>query len=207
MELRVIASGAVSSQRHCQRAAITHADPEGDRDEPGRISTLTGPAIRAEGVGLNMSLCNEIRRVSQYCWWRRLEVRVLRQQELSFFPERWASSEDVGPGRRRRSCKLVVWDLQDVRLRTCNLLNCPRCLQRWGVVGLAPGEEVFDCSKHFGKWRGYRASQARQLPREGCRRCDCRRHPFRTTCERSPKVQDGNLQCVPGERRRQRDLP
>ena len=58
----------------------TQADPEGDRDEPGRSSNWTGLGIRAEGVGLNISLCNEMRTVNQYCWWRRWDVRVLRQQ-------------------------------------------------------------------------------------------------------------------------------
>ena len=31
-----------------------------------------------------------------------------------------------------------------MKLCTYNLLNCPRCVQRRFVVGLAPGEESFD---------------------------------------------------------------
>ena len=107
---------AVLSACGCQ----TQADPDGDRDEPGRSSNLTGPGIRAEGAGLNLSLCNEMRTVNKHCWWRHREVRVLRQQELLFFPESLATSEDIDPGRQRRSCKLTVEDFQDVELRWCN---------------------------------------------------------------------------------------
>ena len=78
-----------------------------------------------------MSLCSEIRTVDGCCWWRRWEVRVLRQPEL-FFPEREATSEDIDPGHRRRSCTLIVEDFQDMELRT---------MQRWGAVGLAHCEE------------------------------------------------------------------
>ena len=35
---------------------------------------------------------------------------------------------------------------------TYNLLNCPRCVQRRCVVGLAPGEESCDCRWQIGKW-------------------------------------------------------
>ena len=49
----------------------TQADPEGDRDELSRSSILTSPGIRAKRVGLNLSLCNEMRTFNQYCWCRR----------------------------------------------------------------------------------------------------------------------------------------
>ena len=58
--------------------------------------------------------------------------------ELLFFPERLATFEDLDPGHRRGSCKLVVEASQDVKLCTCNLLS-------WCVVALAPGEESCDC--------------------------------------------------------------
>ena len=75
-------------------------------------------------------------------------VRVLRQLELLFV----LAFEDFDPGRWRGSCKLTVEDFQEVKLCTCNLLNCPRCVQRRCVMGLAPGEESCDCRWQVGKW-------------------------------------------------------
>ena len=63
-----------------------------------------------------------------------------------------APFEDIDPGCWRGSCSLVVEDFQDANLCTCNLLNCPRCVQRWCVVGLVPGEESCDCVLQIGKW-------------------------------------------------------
>ena len=65
---------------------------------------------------LDRGLCNEMRTVSEYDWWRSRNVRVMRQLELSFFSEKKAPFEDLDPGRRRGSCKLVVEDFQDVKL-------------------------------------------------------------------------------------------
>ena len=113
---------------------------------------MAGPGIHTEGVDMDIGLCNEMRTVSQYDWWRSRNVRVVRQLELLFFPERWATLEDIDPGRWRGSCKLIVENFQDVELCTCNLLNCSCCVQRRGVVGLAPGEEFYDCHQQFGKW-------------------------------------------------------
>ena len=39
-----------------------------------------------------------------------------------------------------------------MELGTCNLLNCTCCVQRRGVVELAPGEGFCDCRYQFGKW-------------------------------------------------------
>ena len=64
------------------------ADPEGDGYESSGDSNLTGPGIRAEGMVLNVSLNNEMRTVSEYEWCRNRNVRVIRQLELLFFPER-----------------------------------------------------------------------------------------------------------------------
>ena len=101
--------------------------PEVDGYEPRGGSNLTGPG-----------LCNEMRTVSEYDWWRKRNVRVMRTLELLFFPERQAPFEDLDPGcwRRRGSCQLVVEDFQDAKLCTYNSLNCPRCVQRRRVAGL-----------------------------------------------------------------------
>ena len=87
-----------------------------------------------------------MRTISEHDGWSKRNVRVIRLLELLFFPERKAPFEDLDPSCWRGSCKLEVEDFQDVKLRTCIPLNCPRCMQRWGVVGLALGEEFRDCS-------------------------------------------------------------
>ena len=66
-------------------------DPVGNGQEPSGGCILTGPEIRAGGVVLNKSLCNEMRAVSEY-----RNVRVMRQLELLFCSER-------GDVRRARS--------------------------------------------------------------------------------------------------------
>ena len=90
-------------------------DLEGDGHEPSG-GNLTGPGFRAEGMVLNMGLCNEMRTVSGYDWWRSRNVRAVRQLELLFFRER-----ERGDVRRSRSSQLR--DFQDVKLGTCNLQN------------------------------------------------------------------------------------
>ena len=78
-------------------------DPKGNRGGPCRGSNLTGPGIRAEGVVLNISLCNEMRTVREYDWWGSRNVRAVRQLELLFFPKRQATFEDLDPSRWRGS--------------------------------------------------------------------------------------------------------
>ena len=58
---------------------------------------------------------------------------------------------DVRRCGRRRSCKLIVEDFQD-ELRMCNLLTCPRCVQRWGVWSWRLAREYCDCRQQFGEW-------------------------------------------------------
>ena len=53
--------------------------------------------------------------------------------------------EDLDPSCRRVRSKLVVDCPQDAVLLSDNLLDGPCCVQRWYVVGLAPGEQSGDC--------------------------------------------------------------
>ena len=66
-------------------------------------------------------------------------------------PERKAPFEDLDPGCWRGSCQLEVVDFKDTKLCTCNLLHCPRFVQRRCVVVLALGEESCDCRTQI-KW-------------------------------------------------------
>ena len=86
------------------------------------------------------------------------ETRLVAQPEcagdaaVGVVVEKMATFEDLDPSRWRGSCKLVDEDFQDAKVCTCNLLNCPCCVQRRCVVGLALGEESCDCRLQIGKW-------------------------------------------------------
>ena len=117
-------SGQQATQSASRFSAQAH--PEGDGDKPSRCSDLTGRGICAVEVGLNMSFCNEMRTINQHCRWRSREVRVLRQQELSFFPERWTTPESCCPD----AASMMDGSLNNARL------SASRQLDRVGVVEL-----------------------------------------------------------------------
>ena len=126
--------------------------PEGDGEEPGGCSDLTGSGVRSKGMVSNECLGNEMRTVSKHDGWRTRNVRVIRLLQLLFLPQRKAPLEDLDPGCWRESCELVVENFQDVILRTHNLPSCPRSVQRRCVVGLASVEESCYCRKQISKW-------------------------------------------------------
>ena len=69
--------------------------------------------------------------------------------KLLLTPQGKALLEDFNPCV---SCELVVEYFQDAILLSDKLLDCPRNVQRWCVMGLAPGEESGTCRQQIGQW-------------------------------------------------------
>ena len=104
---------------------------------------------------------------------------------------------------------------KNAELSTCNLLNCPCCVQRRCVVFSPLAKSLAIAANNSGSGRRYRGSYAHRgsvlmkiqtaaVKRRTSKMSMLLSLAFQTTHGRGPGAEEGNLHCEAGEQRRQR---